>query len=145
MSVAANRQSLVRATSLGFTSLSVVGVRLSGRHDTSCPHPAGSTQRDLYEACAAQLVDRFLGGANACLLAYGQTASGKTFTAGTDGELARLPRKPYIHSAINFSCGGSTRTALASHLCSAADAAACLADTATSRSHRSMVASHKGG
>lgn len=105
MSVAANRQSLVRATSLGFTSLSVVGVRLSGRHDTSCRHPAGSTQRDLYEACAARLVDRFLGGANACLLAYGQTASGKTFTAGTDGELARLPRKPYIHSAINVSRG----------------------------------------
>lgn len=141
------------ATSLGFTSLSVVGVRLSGRHDNSCPHPAGSTQRDLYEACAAQLVDRFLGGANACLLAYGQTASGKTFTAGTDGELARLPRKSYTHSAISISCGENlpirrwqtSMSALALRLCSAADVAACLAGTATSESDRSMVASHKDG
>jgi Kinesin motor domain len=33
-------------------------------------------------------VDKFLGGANACLLAYGQTASGKTYTSGTDGAAA---------------------------------------------------------
>lgn len=39
----------------------------------------------MYTKCAAPLVDKFLGGANACLLAYGQTASGKTYTAGTDG------------------------------------------------------------
>lgn len=46
---------------------------------------AGRGQEEIYQNCAAPLVEKFLGGANACLLAYGQTASGKTYTAGTDG------------------------------------------------------------
>ena len=51
----------------------------------SCVNSTGASQAELYEKCAAGLVEKFLGGANACLLAYGQTASGKTYTAGTDG------------------------------------------------------------
>jgi Kinesin motor domain len=50
-----------------------------------CCRQAGCGQAEIYEKCAAPLVDKFLGGANACLLAYGQTASGKTYTSGTDG------------------------------------------------------------
>ena len=52
---------------------------------------AGCSQADIYDKCAAPLVEKFLGGANACLLAYGQTASGKTFTAGTDGGPRLIP------------------------------------------------------
>lgn len=56
---------------------------------------AGCGQAEIYEKCAAPLVDKFLGGANACLLAYGQTASGKTYTSGTDGE-------PHLHTLCSM-------------------------------------------
>lgn len=45
---------------------------------------AGCEQGEVFDVCAAPLVDKFLDGCNACLMTYGQTASGKTYTAGTD-------------------------------------------------------------
>ena len=39
-----------------------------------------STQKDVYEATAAPLVERVLQGFNSTMLAYGQTGSGKTYT-----------------------------------------------------------------
>lgn len=39
-----------------------------------------ATQKDVYDASAAELVDRVLAGCNSTMLAYGQTGSGKTYT-----------------------------------------------------------------
>jgi len=42
-------------------------------------------QREVYGACVAPLVARFLQGYNATVMAYGQTGSGKTHTMGREG------------------------------------------------------------
>lgn len=51
---------------------------------------AGCGQGEVYDQCCSPLVAKFLAGANACLLTYGQTASGKTFTAGFDSECPQV-------------------------------------------------------
>jgi kinesin family protein 4/21/27 len=45
-----------------------------------------STQNEIYKELAAPLVNQFLGGFNATILAYGQTFSGKTYTMGSSNE-----------------------------------------------------------
>ncbi|KAJ1968527.1 hypothetical protein H4R35_006403 [Dimargaris xerosporica] len=47
-----------------------------------------TTQPQMYERCAAALVDQFLDGYNATVLAYGQTGSGKTYSMGTAAPVA---------------------------------------------------------
>ena len=42
-----------------------------------------SCQNDVFIACGIQLVDGCFEGYNATILAYGQTASGKTYTMGS--------------------------------------------------------------
>ncbi|KAI8073341.1 hypothetical protein BC940DRAFT_268126 [Gongronella butleri] len=42
-----------------------------------------SSQEQVYNGVASNLVDRFLDGYNVTILAYGQTSSGKTYTMGT--------------------------------------------------------------
>ena len=45
----------------------------------------GSSQSSVYTTAVAPLLGRFLDGYNATVMAYGQTASGKTYTMGTMG------------------------------------------------------------
>ncbi|KAI9596415.1 P-loop containing nucleoside triphosphate hydrolase protein [Syncephalis fuscata] len=42
-----------------------------------------TSQQDVFNDCVSRLMDKFLDGYNATILAYGQTSSGKTFTMGT--------------------------------------------------------------
>jgi hypothetical protein len=42
-----------------------------------------TSQQDVFSQCVSRLMDKFLDGYNATILAYGQTSSGKTFTMGT--------------------------------------------------------------
>lgn len=48
-----------------------------------------STQEQIFNGCAKDLVQRVFKGYNATILAYGQTGSGKTFTMGS-GQLASI-------------------------------------------------------
>ncbi|KAJ1449097.1 kinesin motor domain-containing protein, partial [Pelagophyceae sp. CCMP2097] len=48
----------------------------------------GESQKALYESAVAPLVDGVLHGFNATVLAYGQSASGKTYTMGCGADLA---------------------------------------------------------
>ncbi|EFN57636.1 hypothetical protein CHLNCDRAFT_9849, partial [Chlorella variabilis] len=63
-----------------------------------CVLGPGCSQEEVYEGCVADLVAAFLQGHTSCVLAYGQTASGKTHTMGMAGipaderELGILPR-----------------------------------------------------
>ncbi|KAI8580101.1 hypothetical protein K450DRAFT_156383, partial [Umbelopsis ramanniana AG] len=43
-----------------------------------------STQEQVFNEVGSRLVERFLNGYNATVLAYGQTSSGKTYTMGTE-------------------------------------------------------------
>ncbi|KAI9288645.1 hypothetical protein BC943DRAFT_357507 [Umbelopsis sp. AD052] len=43
-----------------------------------------STQEQIFNEVGSRLVERFLNGYNATVLAYGQTSSGKTYTMGTE-------------------------------------------------------------
>ncbi|CAG7895586.1 unnamed protein product [Brassica rapa] len=57
-----------------------------GSHSFTFDHvygSSGSPSTDMYEQCAAPLVDGLFQGYNATVLAYGQTGSGKTYTMGT--------------------------------------------------------------
>ncbi|KAH0899773.1 hypothetical protein HID58_049341 [Brassica napus] len=57
-----------------------------GSHSFTFDHvygSCGSPSTDMYEQCAAPLVDGLFQGYNATVLAYGQTGSGKTYTMGT--------------------------------------------------------------
>ncbi|KAI7897830.1 P-loop containing nucleoside triphosphate hydrolase protein, partial [Cokeromyces recurvatus] len=42
-----------------------------------------STQEQVFQAVASNLIDKFIDGINVTILAYGQTSSGKTYTMGT--------------------------------------------------------------
>ncbi|KAJ3367694.1 hypothetical protein GGF31_007154 [Allomyces arbusculus] len=55
-----------------------------------------AVQSDVYEQTVAPLVDAFTNGFNATVFAYGQTASGKSYTMGTAG----LPRNEECHGII---------------------------------------------
>ncbi|CAG8612670.1 3497_t:CDS:2, partial [Ambispora leptoticha] len=50
-----------------------------------------ATQRDVYEKSVLGLIDKFIEGYNATILAYGQTSSGKTHTMGTADNASQLP------------------------------------------------------
>ena len=66
---------------------------LAGTEKTFCFDSVfgpASTQGSVYKAVVAPLLQRFLGGYNATVMAYGQTASGKTFTMGTTGSYVAL-------------------------------------------------------
>ncbi|KAJ0253973.1 Kinesin-like protein KIN-4A [Hirschfeldia incana] len=57
-----------------------------GSHSFTFDHvygSSGSPSTEMYQECAAPLVDGLFQGYNATVLAYGQTGSGKTYTMGT--------------------------------------------------------------
>lgn len=62
---------------------------------------AGCGQAEVYDQCCSPLVAKFLAGANACLLTYGQTASGKTFTAGFDSEHPQVAHDCHYRCTAN--------------------------------------------
>ena len=54
--------------------------------------PADIAQQDVYEAVARPLVDAATAGHSACLMCYGQTGTGKTYTFGGGECLRTVPR-----------------------------------------------------
>lgn len=74
LSVDAGGSAVVAATPKGET-----------RRSFDCVLGPGCSQEEVYEGCVADLVAAFLQGHTSCVLAYGQTASGKTHTMGMAG------------------------------------------------------------
>lgn len=52
------------------------------------------TQQDVYDGAVKNVVERFLEGYNATVMAYGQTGTGKTFTMGTAPQYAGIGWDP---------------------------------------------------
>ncbi|XP_048618137.1 kinesin-like protein KIN-4A isoform X3 [Brassica napus] len=73
----------------GFKVVKIVSLSFPvqiGSHSFTFDHVYGSTgspSTEMYQECAAPLVDGLFQGYNATVLAYGQTGSGKTYTMGT--------------------------------------------------------------
>ena len=64
-----------------------------------------ASQENIFESVAIEMIDRFLDGFNGTLFAYGQTASGKTYTieggARQYNERGLIPRViSYVYSAL---------------------------------------------
>lgn len=59
-----------------------------------------SSQNEIYEELAAPLVNQFLLGFNATILAYGQTFSGKTYTMGSTDTPSSFPNERGIISRV---------------------------------------------
>lgn len=49
--------------------------------------PPDASQNEVYEKCCQPLMNQFVQGFNCCLLAYGQTGAGKSYTMGTQREV----------------------------------------------------------
>ncbi|UPR04144.1 kinesin [Chloropicon primus] len=60
-----------------------------------------SRQEDLFKACTGSLIDAVFEGYNACVFAYGQTSSGKTFTMGSGSHLVAEEDVGLIPRVIN--------------------------------------------
>ena len=58
-------------------------------------------QQDIFRECASGLVDDVFQGYNACVFAYGQTSSGKTFTMGSGSHLVAEEDVGLIPRVIN--------------------------------------------
>ena len=60
---------------------------LEGDRDFTFEHVFGleSSQREVFEVAARDVVEAFLGGFNGCIVVYGQTRSGKSYTLEGDG------------------------------------------------------------
>ena len=61
----------------------------------------GSRQEDVFRECTGELVDAVFEGYNACVFAYGQTSSGKTFTMGSGSHLVSEDDVGLIPRVIN--------------------------------------------
>ena len=73
-----------------------------------------ATQQDVFDVVAVEMIDRFLEGFNGTLFAYGQTASGKTYTIEGSARLfddrGLIPRAiSYIYSALQSCNSGSAK------------------------------------
>ncbi|KAH0856082.1 hypothetical protein HID58_084343 [Brassica napus] len=75
-----------------------------GSHSFTFDHVYGSTgtpSTEMYQECAAPLVDGLFQGYNATVLAYGQTGSGKTYTMGTGcGDTSQTGIVPQVMNAL---------------------------------------------
>ncbi|XP_010439022.1 PREDICTED: kinesin-like protein KIN-4A isoform X2 [Camelina sativa] len=75
-----------------------------GSHSFTFDHvygSSGSPSTEMYEECAAPLVDGLFQGYNATVLAYGQTGSGKTYTMGTGcGDSSQTGIIPQVMNAL---------------------------------------------
>ena len=71
-----------------------------------------SGQEEVFRECTTELIDAVFDGYNACVFAYGQTSSGKTFTMGSgshlvaESEVGLIPR---VINAIFEKCEGADR------------------------------------
>ncbi|KAK6205248.1 P-loop containing nucleoside triphosphate hydrolase protein [Scheffersomyces amazonensis] len=79
-----------------------------------------SSQLDVYNYVAAEIVDDFISGFNGCLLAYGQTGSGKSYTMlgrQNDIEMGLIPRiSQDIFDRLNHSSSNMEYTVSVSFL-----------------------------
>ncbi|KAJ3110531.1 hypothetical protein HDU96_006501 [Phlyctochytrium bullatum] len=48
--------------------------------------PPSASQENIYRTCVKDMVERFVGGFNSTVMAYGQTGTGKTYTMGSSKE-----------------------------------------------------------
>ncbi|KAF8105695.1 hypothetical protein N665_0157s0260 [Sinapis alba] len=75
-----------------------------GSHSFTFDHvygSSGSPSTEMYQECAAPLVDGLFQGYNATVLAYGQTGSGKTYTMGTGcGDISQTGIVPQVMNAL---------------------------------------------
>ncbi|KAJ0253009.1 Kinesin-like protein KIN-4A [Hirschfeldia incana] len=75
-----------------------------GSHSFTFDHVYGSSgtpSTEMYQECAAPLVDGLFQGYNATVLAYGQTGSGKTYTMGTGcGDTSQTGIVPQVMNAL---------------------------------------------
>ncbi|CAH2044868.1 unnamed protein product, partial [Thlaspi arvense] len=75
-----------------------------GSHSFTFDHvygSSGSPSTEMYEECAAPLVDGLFQGYNATVLAYGQTGSGKTYTMGTGyGDSSQTGIVPQVMNSL---------------------------------------------
>ncbi|CAN8265810.1 unnamed protein product [Cochlearia groenlandica] len=75
-----------------------------GSHSFTFDHvygSSGSPSTEMYEECAAPLVDGLFQGYNATVLAYGQTGSGKTYTMGTGcGDISQTGIVPQVMNSL---------------------------------------------
>ncbi len=59
-----------------------------------------ASQKDVFDVVAVEMIDRFLEGFNGTLFAYGQTASGKTYTI--EGSARQFEERGLIPRAISY-------------------------------------------
>ncbi|KAJ3218419.1 Kinesin-like protein kif21b [Dinochytrium kinnereticum] len=60
----------------------------------------GASQQLVYTTCVRALVERFIDGFNATVMAYGQTGGGKTYTMGSSKEYVALNNNPAASEGI---------------------------------------------
>ena len=85
-----------------------VGVSVNGTHhsfDVEYAFGPATEQEEVYDCCAAPLVEQLVCGYNCTIFAYGQTGSGKSHTmSGSDAEPGIIPR--VAHGLFELLPGG---------------------------------------